>query len=109
MKLLDFQGRSRSDLDAFPDLARREAGYELYLVQVGGEPTDWKPMTSIGKGVREIRIHLEGEHRVIYIASFEEAVYILHCFEKKSQRTSRPDLEIASKRYADLLRLRSAR
>lgn len=108
-KRLTFEGSSYADLVDFPQLARRSAGYELDLVQSGSEPDDWKPMPSIGAGVREIRIHQPGAYRVIYVAKFEEAVYVLHCFEKKSQRTSRPDVEIATSRYKALVQRRRVR
>lgn len=55
-------------------------------------PTDWKPMPSVGPGVNEIRIHTQDEHRVMYLAKFEEAIYVLHAFEKKSQQTREMDL-----------------
>jgi phage-related protein len=98
-KRLVFEGNSYEALIAFPRPAQRIAGYELDLVQRGNQPDDWKPMRSIGPGVSEIRIHQEGAFRVIVIAKFEEAVYVLHCFQKKSQRTSRADLALATARY----------
>ena len=67
--------------------ARRAAGYQLERVQSGLEPADWRPMKGIGAGVCEIRIHGAVEHRVLYVATFPEAVYVLHAFEKKSRRT----------------------
>ncbi len=76
-------GSTREDLRAFPKEARRQAGHELYQVQRGLDPSDWKPMASVGLGVREIRIHTGREHRIIYVAKFEEGVYALHAFEKK--------------------------
>ena len=84
--------------------ARRRAGYELYRVQQGLDPTDWKPMPSVGPGVREIRIHTDGEHRVIYVATFEEAIYVLHAFEKKTRKTRRADMDVGRKRLRDVLR-----
>jgi len=82
----------------------QEAGRQLRNVQNGREPDDWKPMASIGTGVNEIRIRdRSGAYRVIYIAKLEDAVYVLHCFEKKSQKTSRRDLEIAGARLRELL------
>ncbi len=100
-----FQGSALDDLRAFPDAARRQAGFQLDLVQNGRDPDDWKPMTTIGPGVREIRVRDEaGAFRVIYVAKFADAVFVLHCFEKKSQRTSRPDIELATRRYKDLLK-----
>ena len=68
MKPLNFIGSSLDDLRNFPDEARKEAGFELYAVQRGLEPNDWKPMPSIGRGVKEIRIRVLGEWRVIYVA-----------------------------------------
>lgn len=100
-----FRGSALDDLRAFPDAARRQAGFHLDLVQNGRDPDDWKPMTTIGAGVREIRVRDEaGSFRVIYVAKFADAVFVLHCFEKKSQRTSRPDIELAIRRYKDLVK-----
>ena len=102
MKPLKFSGSVLDDLRDFPAEARREAGFELYNVQIGVNPSDWKPMPSIGSGVREIRIHERGEYRVVYIAKFEEAVYVLHAFQKKTQKTRQSDIEIAKARYKDI-------
>ena len=98
-KALKFIGSSLDDLRNFPDEARRAAGFELYAVQSGLEPADWKPMQAIGPGVKEIRIHVLGEWRVMYVAKFSDAVYVLHAFKKKSQKTSRQDIELARQRY----------
>lgn len=104
-----FVGSSRQALKAFPDEARHHAGQQLFDLQQGAEPDDWKPMQSIGAGVNELRIRdRQGAFRVIYVAKFAEAVYVLHCFEKKSQKTSRPDLELAAARYRALVRGRKA-
>lgn len=104
-KPLAFRGSALEDLRRFPTGPRREAGFQLDLVQNGRDPDDWKPMTTIGQGVREIRVRDEaGAFRVIYVAKFAEAVFVLHCFEKKSQRTSRQDLDLATRRYKDLVR-----
>lgn len=93
------------DLRGFPSGARRATGFQLDLVQNGRDPDDWKPMTTIGRGVREIRVRDEaGAFRVIYVAKFAHAVFVLHCFEKKSQRTSRPDIDLATRRYRDLVK-----
>lgn len=95
------------DLRAFPEGARRDAGYQIDRVQHGLEPTDWKPMPAVGPGVREIRVRdPAGAYRVIYLARLEAAVYVLHCFQKKTQRTSQTDLELATRRYRDLMRSR---
>lgn len=104
-KLLRFRGSSLNDLRAFPASARREAGYQLDKVQDGIDPTDWKPVNSIGQGVREIRIRdRAGAFRVIYVANFESAVYVLHCFQKKSEATSKEDLALAATRYRELVK-----
>lgn len=92
-------GASLADLRRFPAEARREAGFQLDAVQRGLDPTDWKPLPTVGSGVREIRIHVLGQWRVIYVARFAAAVYVLHCFEKKSRKTRREDLELARERY----------
>jgi phage-related protein len=83
----------------FPADARRQAGFELDAVQRALEPSDWKPMTSVGTGVREIRIHVLGEWRVIYVANLADAIYVLHAFQKKTQKTRRQDIELARRRY----------
>jgi phage-related protein len=70
------------------------------------EPGDWKPMTTIGSGVREIRVHTEMEHRVCYVARFAEGVYVLHAFEKRTQKTAARDVELARTRYRELLEWR---
>jgi len=103
LKPLAFVGDALKDIRAFPDHARRPAGFELDQVQRGLRPTDWKPMTSIGSRVLEIRIHTGVEHRVFYVAKFEEAVYVLHAFEKKRQKTSKRDLELGRARLSELL------
>jgi phage-related protein len=93
------------DLCEFPKDARREAGYQLDRVQYGLDPEDFKAMPDVGPGVQEIRIKDEaGIFRVLYVAKFEDAVYVLHCFQKKTQRTAKSDLDLASRRYADLVK-----
>ena len=106
LKPLAWSGSALDDLKAFPDDARQRAGFELYRLQQGLEPTDWKPMSAVGAGVREIRIQTGRAFRVLYVAKFAEAVYVLHAFEKKSQRTAKRDLDLAQARLAELLRRR---
>ena len=103
MKPITWLGDSLEQVRAFPDDARREAGFELSEVQKGLDPSDWKPMTGVGAGVREIRVHTENEYRVMYVAKFVEAVYVLHAFGKKTQQTSKKDIELASQRYRELV------
>lgn len=101
-KPLKFVGSSLDDLRDFPDEARRGAGFELRAVQNGLEPSDWRPMRAVGPGVKEIRIHVLGEWRVIYVAQRHDAVYVLHAFQKKSRKTSRQDTEVARRRYKQI-------
>ena len=102
MKRLEFVGSSLDDLRAFTAEARRAAGFELGFVQRGLEPSDWKPVKEIGAGVREIRIHVLGEWRVLYVAKFAEAVYVLHAFQKKARKTRREDIQLARERYSQI-------
>jgi phage-related protein len=99
MKPLNFVGSSLDDLRNFPEEARRAAGFELRAVQSGLEPSDWKPMQVISPGVNEIRIHVLGEWRVIYVAKLRDAVYVLHAFQKKTRKTSGHDIDLARQRY----------
>jgi phage-related protein len=102
MRPLRFLGSSLDDLRNFPDEARRAAGFELRAIQNGLEPSDWKPMQVIGPGVREIRIHVLGEWRVIYVVKIRDAVYVLHAFQKKTRKTSRHDIDLARLRYKEI-------
>jgi phage-related protein len=105
LKPVEFRGSALDDLRVFPQAARREAGHQLAQVQHGREPDDWKPMNTVGRGVREIRIRdAAGAFRVLYVAQFDDAVYVLHCFQKKTQKTSKADLNLAAQRYRDLLK-----
>jgi len=108
VKRIEWRGDSLARLREFPREAMREAGYQLERVQDGREPQDWKPMRSIGPGVMELRVHLGGAFRVIYLAKFAEAVYVLHAFQKKSQRTERLDIELARSRFSSVMKERRA-
>ena len=101
-KPLYFVGSALEDLRAFPRTPRREAGYQLDRVQFGLEPSDWKAMTIVGRGVRELRIHQEGQYRVIYVAKIDDAVHVLHAFQKKTQKTRKQDVEIARRRLKEI-------
>ena len=104
-KPVEFRGGALDDLRAFPLPARREAGHQIDKVQGGHEPDDWKPMSTVGRGVMEIRVRdAAGAFRVIYVARFVDAVYVLACFQKKTGKTGKTDLDLASKRYRDLLK-----
>jgi phage-related protein len=92
-------------LREFPEDARHDAGYQLDKVQRGEQPDDFKPMPSIGKGVEEIRMWDDtGTYRVVYTARLADAVYVLHAFQKKTQATAKSDIELAKKRFTELMR-----
>ena len=100
MKAAYFVGTARRDLAGFPESARRRVGYELFMVQVGRNPADFKPLPTVGPGAYEIRVQDEaGAFRVIYVAKFAHAVYVLHAFQKKSRKTATTDVELAARRY----------
>ena len=96
-------GNSRASVRRFPEKARVAAGYQLYRVQCGDDPTDWKPMPDIGAGVREIRIReSSGAFRVIYLANRGRRVFVLHGFRKKSEKTNQWDLRLAQERFRQI-------
>lgn len=97
---------SRRSIKAFPVEARYRAGLELQRVQEGRTPTDWKPMPGVEPGTMEIRIHTPSEHRIVYLAKFPEAIYVLHCFERKTQKTTQIDLQYARSAYEEVQRTR---
>jgi phage-related protein len=106
-KPLAWLGTARRDIRAFPSDVRRRCGFQLRKVQQGFDPDDWKPMTAIGRGVREIRIRTALAHRVFYVATFEEAVYVLHGFDKRTSKTATHDLQLARERYRALVQKRA--
>lgn len=104
MKPIEFRGSSLDDLRSFPEAVRGEAGYQFHLAQNGTAPADAKVMPSIGAGVVELRIWDEaGTFRVMYVARLADAVYLLHCFQKKTQQTAKRDVELTCKRLKDLM------
>lgn len=107
MKPVKFVATSKRDLREMPKPVRATLGEELQTVQFGGMPSDFKPMPSIGAGVYEIRCKdMFGAFRVVYVAKFDEAVYVLHAFQKKTQKTSPKDIALAASRYRNLLEQR---
>lgn len=95
----------REEVKDWPADVREEMGGQLNKVEYGGQPDDFKPMQTIGMGVNEIRVTDEdnNKYRLIYIAKFEEAIYVLHVItKKKTQKTPQRDIEIATKRFAKL-------
>ena len=109
VKPITWLGDSRERVRGFPSEARAAVGFELWEVQQGKDPSDWKPMPSVGLGVREIRVRAGNAYRLIYVARFSEAVFVLHAFEKKSRKTSRIDLELARTRFRALVQERKQR
>lgn len=103
MKPIEFAGDSLARLRDFPPTARRAAGYQLDRIQRGLEPDDWKTIQTIGAGVRELRIRdRAGAFRVIYLATLPDRIVVLHAFQKKTQRTTRQDIAVATKRFREL-------
>ena len=102
-KAIEFLGDSRAAIRAFPESARQRAGFELRRVQMGLDPTDWRPLSGLGTGLREIRLRDEsGAYRIIYVAKLAETVIVLHAFVKKSQKTPASDMKVARQRLAEL-------
>jgi len=99
-------GAAKEELLTFPSEARRKAGFQLRAVQRGQKPTDFKLMQVIGKGVEEIRISTGDAYRIFYVARFEEAIYVLHAFQKKTQKTAKRDIELGQKRYQEMVQFR---
>ena len=103
MKRIIFLGAALNAIRNFPETAKNTTGQQLRKVQYGQNPTNWKPMPSIGASVQEIRVtSADGIHRTIYTAKFEEAVYVLHAFQKKTQKTRKHDIELAKTRLRAL-------
>lgn len=103
MKRVVFLGSSRDDLRSFPEAARHEAGVQLGRIQRGLDPADWKPLKAAGQGVREIRVRdIAGAFRVIYVIALGDDIFVLHAFQKKTQKTEKRDLDLATKRFREL-------
>jgi phage-related protein len=107
-KVITWVGSARDEIRDFPEEARSKAGLQLRAIQRGEEPTDFKPMPTVGKGVQEIRIRTENAYRIFYVARFAEAVYVLHAFQKKTQKTTKQDLEIGQQRYQQMIEYRES-
>ena len=105
MKSIEFRGTALADLRAFPLDVKREAGYQLDRIQRGKAADDVKPLITVGPGVMEIRVWDEaGTFRVVYVAKLADAIYVLHCFQKKTRQTALKDIALAQKRYRDLIK-----
>ena len=97
-----FVGASDREIKCLPEIVRQRIGYQLGLVQDGQDPDDFKPMTTVGAGVFEIRVDDElGNNvgRCFYVAKFANCVYVLHCFIKKSAQTPQHNIDIGIERY----------
>ena len=104
MKDIEFLGTSLDDLRGFPEIARRRSGFQLQLVQLGRDPNDWTPMALVGAGCREIRVRdPQGIYRVFYVAVRDDIVYVLHCFQKKTQKTAKSDLDLGKQRFKEMM------
>jgi len=106
MKPITWLGDTYKVVKEYPANVRKEIGYSLDKLQRGLELFDWKPMTTVGQGVREIRVHQENEYRIFYVAKFEESIYVLHVFTKKTQHTSQKDIDLGKDRYKEVLKIR---
>jgi phage-related protein len=106
LKPIAWLGDTLARLRAAPADIRSDVGYQLDLVQRGETPTDFRSMPDVGSGVMEIRVHAVNEFRVFYVARFEEAVYVLHCFVKKTRATRKADIALGRQRYAAMLEFR---
>jgi phage-related protein len=107
MKIIRWLGTSLNAVREFPEAAKSAVGRELRAVQSGLMPSDFKPMSTVGQGVYEIRVRARNQYRVIYVAKFAESIYVLHAFVKKTQKTANEDIALAQRRYAQLLEERS--
>ncbi len=104
MKTISFEGNTLDTIREFPDDARQRAGYELDRVQRGLDPENWKPFSTVGQGVREIRIQIGEQFRVMYITKFDDKVHVLHAFQKKTQKTAKSDIDYAKSVLKDVIR-----
>ncbi len=102
MKPVIFENKTLETIKAFPDKARQRTGYELDRVQRDLDPENWKPFNSVGKGVREIRVQVGTQYRIMYISKFDNAIHVLHAFQKKTQKTRQSDIEIAKTAYKEV-------
>lgn len=97
-------GDTRKVAQGLPTPAKHALGVQLMMVQNGLDPMDWKPLKAVGPGVREIRVTVGGAYRLIYTTRVRGTVYVLHVFEKKRQKTSKADIDLARERLAELRR-----
>lgn len=108
-KPVEWVGDTRATVRAFPRAARIQVGRELFRVQLGEDPLDWKPMRAVGQGACEIRVRAGNHYRLVYVAKFQEAIYVLHAFTKKSQATRLQDIRTARDRYRAMIEKRGTK
>ena len=104
-----WQSDSLKIIRSFPEQVRYDVGVELMRIQSGMNPIDWKPVRSVGQGVREIRVQYRGQYRVFYTAKFAESIYVLSAFIKKTQRTPKAEIQLAKRRFREVIRSRNRR
>jgi phage-related protein len=106
-KNLEAIGDSIEVIRGFPQSVKEDIGFQLHLVQIGETPTDFRPMPEIGAGTYEVRVREpSGWYRAFDVTKFEEAIYLLHAFEKKTNTTSKKDKDIGKTRYRDMVQRR---
>ncbi len=102
-----FRGSALKDLRGFPEAAQDALGYALDHVQARLDPPDWGDMSTVGAGCKELRYQdRDGWYRVVYVATFEEYVAVLHSFQKKTNQTSKQDIAVAKQRFDELIQER---
>lgn len=103
MKDVIFVGNSLVRIRGFPKDARLDAGFQIDKVQRGESPDDWRSLKTVGKGVKEIRIRgPKGQYRVVYLACLDDEVFVLHAFQKKTQKTRKLDIDLARKSLREM-------
>lgn len=109
LRPIHFEGSSLEDLKALPKKARQAIGFQLERVQAGADPTNWKPVTGLGKGitgVREIRVEIDSNiYRSAYVTKFGETIAVLHCWSKKTEKMSASDKQLIVDRYRSAKRV----
>jgi phage-related protein len=97
--VIAWEGDSKEVISLFPDVAKQNLGFQLRLLQRGQQPTDFRPMSSIGPGVFELRDQDERAwYRVIYLSKVRDIIHVLHCFEKRSRETPLKEINTARQR-----------
>ena len=102
-KSLRFCRGAYDELLSFPKPIVKVIGYQLGRVEAGLEPDRWEWFATVGEGVRQLGVKdATAWYRTMYVTSFPEAIYVLHCFQKKTDKTPKRDIDIARARLSDL-------